>query len=189
MKQGLACLFPTDTLPALAAHPHHAGQIWSLKERPSSKPLILMGADLTQLVDFLSLRWREEWLREAEHSWPGPTTLVLPLAGPTTEALNPCGTSLGLRVPACGMARDFLRQTGPLATTSVNRSGLPPATTAEEAAAAMPSVPLLAPLPWPAGSGRASTVKAWHSNGHWDVLRPGAGLDAPGDVPPSPRRP
>jgi L-threonylcarbamoyladenylate synthase len=173
--QGLACVFPTDTLPALAARPAYASQIWRLKERPATKPLILMGADLAQLVEGLGLSWRAEWTAEAERCWPGPTTLVLPLAGPITEALHPGGTSLGLRVPACSMAIELLHLTGPLATTSVNRSGHPPATTAGAAAEMMPSLSLLGPLPWPDGSGRPSTVMAWCDDGHWEVLRPGGG--------------
>lgn len=173
MARGLACLFPTDTLPALAARPAASAQIWELKERPASKPLILMGADLTQLVEVLGHPWQDEWTWEASRCWPGPTTLVLPVGGPITEALHPGGSSLGLRVPDCAMAIDLLRITGPLATTSVNRSGQPPATTAEAAAEMMPSLPLLGPLPWPKGAGRASMVKAWRGDGHWDVLRGG----------------
>ena len=175
VARGLACVFPTDTLPALAAAPPHAAQIWRLKGRPSSKPLILMGSDLAQLVDVLGLPWQEEWRWEAQCCWPGPVTLVLPLDSPTTKALHPGGTSLGLRVPACAMALDFLRRTGPLATTSVNRSGHRPAATAQEAAQAMPTLPLLGPLPWPEGSGQASTVKVWRGQGCWDVLRAGPG--------------
>ena len=42
---GGPAIFPTDTLPALAALPAAAGQIWELKSRPSNKPLILMGSE------------------------------------------------------------------------------------------------------------------------------------------------
>jgi L-threonylcarbamoyladenylate synthase len=184
LRGGGAAVFPTDTLPALAARPEAASALWPLKARPAHKPLILMGADLTQLQEALGHPWLPSWLEQARSGWPGPLTLVLPLTGVVAEALHPGGASLGLRVPACGRARELLRQTGPLATTSANRSGEPPARDAAEAARLFPELPCLGPLPWPPGSGQASTVLAWESptagkaasggGEGWRVLRAGA---------------
>lgn len=163
-------LFPTDTVPALGIRPDAAQDIWSLKRRPAHKPLILMGADRIQLEQALAIPWLPEWVEEAERVWPGPVTLVLPATGLLQQALNPGGESLGVRVPACAMALEMLRHSGPLATTSVNRSGDPPALTAHQAHLLFPELPLLAPLPWPEGSGIPSEVKAWQQ-GSWRVLR------------------
>lgn len=189
LQAGGAALFPTDTLPALAVRPQQATLLWQLKARPANKPLILMGADLSQLCQLLqppgSSPWLEAWLEKARCCWPGAVTLVLPIEGEITDALNPGGTSLGLRVPDCAPARELLRCTGPLATTSINRSGEPAALDADGAAACFPDLPRLAPLPWPAGSGRASTVLAWpmqqqqvsspsSPHGKWCLLRSGA---------------
>ncbi len=179
LAAGEAVLFPTDTLPALAARPEAAGLLWQLKERPADKPLILMGSDLSQLVAVLGVPWQEPWLEQARRCWPGAVTLVLPISGALTDRLHPGGGSLGLRVPACDPVRELLRRTGPLATTSANRSGRPAATTAAEASRQFPALALLEPLPWPAGSGQASTVLAWRGPGAdstqpWSVLRPGA---------------
>jgi L-threonylcarbamoyladenylate synthase len=178
LRAGDAALFPTDTLPALACRPASAPLLWRLKQRPADKPLILMGADLDQLVRLLELPWRTTWLEQAHRCWPGAVTLVLPLTGPLTEALNPGGASLGLRVPAAAAARELLRFSGPLATTSANRSGAPPALDADQAGAAFPDLPLLAPLPWTPGSGYASRVLTWVDSPEpaapaWQVLRPG----------------
>ncbi len=175
---GEAALFPTDTLPALAARPEFASLLWTLKARPADKPLILMGADAAQLIDRLGIPWHQAWLEQAGRCWPGAFTLVLPIAGPITTHLHPGGATLGLRVPACAAAQELLRLSGPLATTSANRSGQPPATTAEEARRQFPELPLLGPLPWPGGSGQASTVLAWRepsagSAEGWEVLRAG----------------
>jgi L-threonylcarbamoyladenylate synthase len=175
LKVGVAALFPTDTLVALAALPDHAGQIWQLKQRPPDKPLILMGADLAQLQQVVGVQWPPQALDLAQRHWPGALTLVLPATGELVEQLNPGGSSVGLRVPACAMAQAVLRLSGPLATTSANRSGQPAATTAAEAAACFGAqgVPLLGPEPWPAPSGQASTVVAWQV-GSWQVLRAGS---------------
>jgi L-threonylcarbamoyladenylate synthase len=175
LRSGSAALFPTDTLPALASRPEHAAQIWQLKQRPADKPLILMAADLAQLHDVLGQPWQPAWLAVAEQVWPGAVTLVLPARSAWAEALHPGGGSLGLRIPACPAAQDLLRCSGPLATTSANRSGEPAATTAAAAAALFPSVPQLAPVPWPAAGGTASTVLAASPQG-WRVLRAGAHL-------------
>jgi len=178
LAAGEAVIFPTDTLPALACTPSVAPLLWRLKCRPPDKPLILMGADLKQLVGMLGVPWRSEWLDQAHRCWPGATTLVLPIAGPLVELLNPGGASLGLRVPAAPLACDLLRHSGPLATTSANRSGALPAADADQAAAAFPGLARLAPLPWPQGSGAPSRVLAWREPADsaldpWQVLRPG----------------
>jgi L-threonylcarbamoyladenylate synthase len=163
-------LLPTDTVPALAIRPQAAARIWEVKQRPAHKPLILMGADLEQLLQALGAPWRSEWLEEAQRVWPGAVTLVLPMAGPLCEALHPGGASLGVRVPACPMTQALLRRAGPLATTSVNRSGDAPALNAEQASRLFPALSLLGPVPWPAGSGCPSEVRAWGQDG-WRVLR------------------
>jgi L-threonylcarbamoyladenylate synthase len=142
------------------------------------KPLILMGADLQQLWQLLAIPWRPGWLQMAAQCWPGAVTLVLPITGPISEWLHPGGQSLGLRVPDCAAARDLLRLSGPLATTSVNRSGEPAALDALAAARVFPELPLLAPIPWPACRGQASRVLAWREASgddpeEWHELRPG----------------
>jgi L-threonylcarbamoyladenylate synthase len=170
VMRGEAVMFPTDTLPALASHPFSAQQLWDLKARPSHKPLILMGANLEQLRAVLAVPWQDAWLQQAATCWPGACTLVLPVAGPLADALNPGGCSLGLRVPACPMAQQFLDHCGPMATTSVNQSGEPPAHDDVTARLVFPHLPLLAPLPWPVSSGQPSRVLIWREN-DWQRLR------------------
>lgn len=185
---GGAALLPTDTVPALAVAPQQASEIWRRKQRPADKPLILMGADLKQLLSWLAVPWQAAWREAALQHWPGAVTLVLPIAGPITELLHPGGANLGLRVPACPLLQQLLRRSGPLATSSANRSGLPAALTSEAAALQFPDLPLLAPLPWPPASGQASAVWLWQGDpgacspgaSPWRVLRPGAVLP-PGD--------
>ena len=174
LLQGSAALFPTDTLPALAASAGQANQLWRLKQRPADKPLILMAASSEELFACLGVAPRNEWLEMAAWAWPGAVTLVLPAVGVVAEALNPGGSSLGLRLPASAEAQALLQLSGPLATTSANISGCPAACTAQEAAQQFPRVPLLAPIPWPLAAGQASTVVAWRAEGGWRVLRAGA---------------
>jgi L-threonylcarbamoyladenylate synthase len=171
---GEPVVFPTDTLPALACRPNAAARIWQLKQRPAQKPLILMGASAEDLIAALDQEPPQGWQELAELGWPGALTLVLPAKGAVAQALNPAaGTSLGLRVPASTLALDLLTRSGVLATTSVNYSGEAACTTAAEVAVRFPELARLSPEPWPPGSGLASTVVAWRSDG-WKVLRQGA---------------
>ncbi|MFM7266382.1 MAG: L-threonylcarbamoyladenylate synthase [Cyanobium sp.] len=197
LLDGGAALFPTDTLPALAALPEAAAALWALKARPAHKPLILMGADLPQLRAALGQPWCADWLEMASAVWPGAVTLVLPLSGAIADCLHPGGGTLGMRVPACECARSLLRCTGPLATTSANRSGDEPIRDPDGAARVFPELPCLGPLPWPTGSGQASTVLAWGaeqeaggntagnaaSRQPWRVLRAGATIPSAGGAP------
>jgi len=174
LRAGGIAAFPTDTVPALAALPTAAGPLWDLKRRPADKPFVLMGATAAELIEALGQPPPEGWEALARRGWPGALTLVLPASGAVAAALHPGGRSLGLRVPACPAALDLLRRTGPLATTSANRSGEPPCLTPEALARAFPALPLAAPLPWPPASGRASTVVAWEAvSSAWRVLRQG----------------
>jgi L-threonylcarbamoyladenylate synthase len=174
LRNGGPALFPTDTLPALATRPEAAAQLWELKGRPAHKPVILMGSDPEELFSLLGGAVEQAWTNLAKIHWPGALTLVLPARGTVLEQLHPGGTSLGLRVPQCPQALELLERSGPLATTSANRSGEAPCLEAEDAARSFPGVPLLAPVPWPAVAGVASTVLAWSDTGAWQVLRRGA---------------
>lgn len=184
--------FPTDTVPALAASPEASDRIYQVKQRSSTKPLILMAASLEQLLPYVAGEEAEVavWKGMAQRYWPGALTLVLPASDRLPAAMNPTGTgSLGIRVPAHPLARYILECSGPLATTSVNKSGSPPLQTMAEVQAQFPQVATLtaeaiteiyaelAVTPpdahRPQGSGQPSTVVAWQ--GHkWQVLRQGS---------------
>jgi L-threonylcarbamoyladenylate synthase len=173
LKEGSLALIPTDTLPALCSYPKYSKKIWTVKKRPSSKPLILMGSCLNDLFEFVHPSAIEEGLKLAKIYWPGALTIVLPTIGNFSENLNFHSKSVGFRVPAERLARDLLMQTGPLATTSANISGEEPVKDAIEASIKFPGIPLLAPTPWPNSSGMASTVVEW-KKGKWNLLRSGS---------------
>ena len=175
LQAGEAAIIPTDTLPGLAVLPDQAQTLWRLKGRPADKPLILMGATVDDLLGEVIHSCHREVEALAERYWPGALTLVLPARdGGAGRYLNPGGKTLGCRIPACEQTRALLQISGPLATTSANRSGEPASLTAAEAALVFPDVVQLAPQPWPQPSGQASTVLVWVEDGHWRVARQGA---------------
>lgn len=183
--------FPTDTVPALAARPDAGDRIYAAKQRLPDKPLILMGASLGDLRPYIAGSAPEwaEWSAIGDRHWPGALTLVLPASDRLPSAMNPQNTgTVGIRVPDHPLALHLLSHTGPLATTSANRSGEPPLETMAAIAASFPQAFTLgptalaqiyqainAPIPaadQPQGSGQPSTVAQWQDDG-WKILRPG----------------
>ena len=178
--------FPTDTVPALACRPAAAGLIYAAKRRSESKPLILMGADAPNLWDYVagSPAEREYWAEVAAQYWPGALTLVLPASERLPQAMNPSDpTTIGLRIPNHPVAQHILGLTGPLATTSVNRSGEPALLGLDEINRQFPEVCTLSAVELTEleqmlgkpklGSGQPSTVVKWTNQG-WEILRQGA---------------
>jgi L-threonylcarbamoyladenylate synthase len=134
IEQGGVVAVPTDTVYGLACHPDRAdaaARIFGIKQRPPAMELSLLGAtrdDLARFGDLADPRAR----RLAERFWPGPLSIIVPVKAPRHPAIPRHGDTISLRVPASEPLRDLLRITGPLATTSANRHGQPPASTAQE---------------------------------------------------------
>ena len=167
LKNGSLGLFPTDTLPALCAYPIHSKKIWNIKKRPLNKPLILMGGCVEDLFELVKPSAIEDGLKMAKIYWPGALTIILPTIGNFSENLNNNSNSLGFRVPNLRIARELLKETGPLATTSANISGKYPVKDALEASIQFPGIPILGPVPWPNSSGMGSTIIEWN-DGRWN---------------------
>lgn len=182
VRSGSALIsFPTDTVPALASRPDRADLIFVAKQRPPEKPLILMAGEIADLWSYVVGRPDEQqiWQTVAKRYLPGALTLVLPASDRVPRTLNPQNPStIGVRVPNNSIARAILRQTGPLATTSANRSGEPTLQTLTEIEAQFPDVLTLLPTEIEpstraAVSGIPSTVARWTGTG-WEILRQGA---------------
>ncbi len=177
-KAGQLVSFPTDTVPALASLPDRAELIFAAKGRSLDKPLILMGAELEDLLPFVQGTAAEVavWRSVAAKYFPGALTLVLPASDRLPSQMNPLNpTSVGIRVPNHPLARKILAATTPLATTSVNRSGQPALTDPVEIHGQFPEVLVLPPselVGLPLGAGRPSTVAQWIDSG-WQILRQG----------------
>ena len=185
LSQGAIGSFPTDTVPALAAHPDFADQIYTIKARGPEKPLILMAGDCEDLWPYLAPDRTSaiHWQTIMNAYFPGALTLVLPKHDRTLIKLNPSQTgTIGIRIPNHNPARELLRQTGPLATTSVNRSGEPALLTMADIRSDFPEIYTLSDLALEelgviesvvCNTPLPSTVIKWTGSG-WVILRQGA---------------
>jgi L-threonylcarbamoyladenylate synthase len=135
LRRGGLVAFPTETVYGLGADATDAqavAGIYAAKERPSFNPLI------SHLDSFEAAQrqgvFDETARRLAEAFWPGPLTLVVPVAPTCTISdLARAGLdSVGLRVPAHPLAHALLHKTArPVAAPSANRSGRVSPTDAE----------------------------------------------------------
>ena len=99
-------------------------KISSLKGRdPQAQPyLVLVGdaTDVNKLVSTSVEMWAEILL-----SWPGPNTWVFPDKTDSYPWLGGADGSLAIRMPGHSQALELLKATGPLISTSANRTGQP----------------------------------------------------------------
>lgn len=123
---------PTDTVYGVAADPFRAGatdRLFKLKRRPRSVELPVLVADPDQALA-LATTVPEVAQRLMARYWPGALTVVLPRRPDLNADLGMDDETIGIRCPDHPVPRALCRQVGPLATTSANRHGDPPATTA-----------------------------------------------------------
>ena len=118
---------PTETVYGLAADATNAdavARIYAAKGRPSFNPLIVHVADLKAAERIGEFSAVAQALA-AEH-WPGPLTLVVPLAphAGIASIVTAGLPTIGIRVPAHPVTQALLRAVDrPLAAPSANASG------------------------------------------------------------------
>ena len=173
LKSGLPIIFPTDTLPAIGCLPKFSNIIYEFKKRDRDKPLILMGSEHKQLIDYVHESAKDDYENIASKYWPGALTMVIPASEKQTTILTSNDLTLGLRIPNSYMAQSLMRETGPLLTSSANISGFKGSTTVEGIALDFPSLKILGPIPWGKRSGKASTIIFWKKSGDWRLIRQG----------------
>lgn len=169
-------ILPTETvygLAADAADPRAVAAVFEAKGRPSFNPLIAHVPDLAAARRIARFDARAEHLAEA--FWPGPLTLVLPVA----DGLAVCDLAragldtVAVRAPAHPLARRVLSAFGgPVVAPSANRSGRPSPTTFADAVEETGAAAAAALDGGPCTVGLESTVVALLDEAR--LLRPGA---------------
>lgn len=134
LKVGAAVAFPTETVYGLGADARDSkavAGIYAAKNRPRFNPLIVHVQDLNAAQRYA--RFDDAALRIAQAFWPGPLSLVLPLAPDhgLSDLVTAGLETVALRVPAHPVAQALLTHfDGPLAAPSANPSGRISPTTA-----------------------------------------------------------
>jgi tRNA threonylcarbamoyl adenosine modification protein (Sua5/YciO/YrdC/YwlC family) len=139
LRAGDVVAIPTDTVYGLAVDPNHPGataRLFAVKGRPRGVDLPVLVADEDQAlrlageVSPLARRLMARW-------WPGPLTLVVARRPDLGMDLGERHDTIGVRCPDHPVPRGICAALGPIATSSANRHGQPPLTTAEAVVASL----------------------------------------------------
>jgi L-threonylcarbamoyladenylate synthase len=174
LQSGGVVAFPTDTLYGLAVDPRNplaVARLFALKGRDSSVAVPLIAASVEQAS--LAAHFTADEMHAAATFWPGPLSIVAEANRCIAPDAVAARGTVAIRVPAHEIARALARAFGfPLTATSANRSGQPPADSADAVAAALPDVDALLDG-GPAPGGAPSTIIAFTEDGP-TLLREGA---------------
>lgn len=176
LKGGGLVILPTETVYGLAADAANAravAAVYEAKGRPAFNPLIAHVADVATARRIARFDDRAE--RLAARFWPGPLTLVLPIADEAAVCdLARAGLdTVAVRAPAHPLAHALLEAFGgPLVAPSANRSGRPSPTTLADAVEETGASAAAALDGGPCAIGLESTVIALLDEPR--LLRPGA---------------
>jgi L-threonylcarbamoyladenylate synthase len=175
LKAGSVVAVPTETVYGLGASldcPSAIKQIFILKGRPSSNPLIVHLPDAEAVLNFVN-HIPDGFTALAKAFWPGPMTLVLQADIEKVPEIVRAGLpTAAFRVPQHPIARRLLQLSGPLVMPSANLSGTPSATHAEHVETDFgPDFPVLEGVGCSVGV--ESTILIF-IEGQWQIIRQGA---------------
>jgi tRNA threonylcarbamoyl adenosine modification protein (Sua5/YciO/YrdC/YwlC family) len=135
LRSGELVVLPTDTVYGIAADAFYPSAVTALlaaKGRGRQMPPpVLVGTvrAATALVEDLGPYGKDL----IDEFWPGGLTLVCRASRTLKWDLGDTRGTVAVRMPLHAVALDLLKETGPLAVSSANRTGLPAATTAAAA--------------------------------------------------------
>ena len=168
VRSGSVVVLPTDTLYGIGADAFNSSAVASVlaaKGRGRDMPVpVLVGSWTTidGLVNYVPSVMRD--LIEA--FWPGGLTVVVEHAPSLAWDLGDARGTVAVRMPLHPIALDLLAETGPMAVSSANVSGQPPAVTAQQAYGQL-----------------GESVSVYLDGGEVPVGQPSTILDLTGQVP------
>lgn len=135
VRSGRLVVLPTDTVYGIGADAFDSSAVRALlraKNRGPDLPVgVLVGSWST--IDGLVLGVPPQARALIEAFWPGDLSIVLPHAPSLQWDLGTTRGTVMLRMPLHPVALELLREVGPMAVSSANVYGQPPASDAQEA--------------------------------------------------------
>ena len=141
LKSGGIIAVPTDTVYGLAADPFNATavqKLYTLKGRPDGKPIPLVLGSVAD-IERVAQNLPGFFFHLTDRFWPGGLTIIVE-AKELLPILTAGGNTVGVRIPNNPLLLEILQAFGgPMAITSANLSGEPPATSIQEIGAELSS--------------------------------------------------
>lgn len=177
LKEGQVIAMPTETVYGLAANaldPIAISEIYKVKERPATNPLIVHIHSIDQLTP-LVIEMGFNAHRLAKHFWPGPLTLLLKKTDRVSDQVTAGSPLVAIRIPKHPMALELLKSVDfPLVAPSANRYTTVSPTSAEHVAKNLGErIPLILDG-GPCEKGLESTVVGFDANDRPFIYRLGA---------------
>lgn len=140
LRSGDVIAYPTEAVWGFGCDPFNAGAVQRtllMKQRPESKGLILVVADMAQIQPLLADLSPPD-LAALTDTWPGPVTWLIPDPhGLFPHWIKGEHSSVAIRVSAHPVVQALCRGFGgPIVSTSANRGGEPEIRTRKELEAA-----------------------------------------------------
>lgn len=135
VRRGELVVLPTDTVYGVGADaftPSAVRALLDAKSRGREMPVpVLVGSvrAATALAEDITPYGQDL----VEEFWPGALTIVCRHTSTLSWDLGETKGTVAVRMPLHQDALELLKETGPMAVSSANRSGAPPATTCDEA--------------------------------------------------------
>jgi L-threonylcarbamoyladenylate synthase len=175
VRRGEVVVLPTDTVYGVGVDAFAAeavAAVLAAKGRGREMPLPVLVPN-PQTVDGLAANV-PAYARDLIHAfWPGPLTLVLHSQSSLMWDLGETNGTVALRMPQNDTALALLAEVGPMAVTSANVTGQPPARTILDAAAQLGSAVSVYLEAGPSAGELASTILDCTRESPV-ILRPGA---------------
>jgi L-threonylcarbamoyladenylate synthase len=127
LRQGGVVAYPTEAVYGLGCDPLNeqaVNRLLTIKQRPVGKGLILLGADLEQLLPFISLSTQQQ--QQLQQHWPLATTFLIRSSERTPAWVRGDHDKVAVRVSHHPVASQLALLAGTaLISTSANLHGQP----------------------------------------------------------------
>ena len=168
-------VYPTETVYGLGANAmdeQAVMRVFQIKKRPLSMPIFLAVSSLEMLEKVAEVS-RDD-LSLLDQLLPGPVSVLVRRRSIVPDILTAGSDLVGIRFPYHDIAQQIIDRTGPITSTSANRTGAPPPSSAAEVS---PEIAKRVDLMVDGGRSRYAQPSTLLDLEKRKILRPGAGLE------------
>lgn len=135
LKSGDIIAYPTEAVFGLGCDPFNekaVQNIRQLKNRDTTKGLILIASDFTQIQNLIALDKLDDQ-KKIMDQWPGPITKIFPASAKAPKWVCAKNNTIAIRITDHPVAKKICEQfSGAIVSTSANPEGQTPAKTTQQ---------------------------------------------------------